>query len=156
MTSTTAQAIELALTAELKNRAAGDPGAGLRLDVSRQLHEAIASASMGPKGRVELDEPQVLALLQKERAKRLESSRIYAEAGEQDRADREADEAAFIAAMLPREPSEAEVRREVRRFLAGTSDRSPKVIGQALAAVREALGPVDGKLASSIVKQEIS
>jgi uncharacterized protein len=97
-----------------------------------------------------------LAVLRRERKRRLEAAGAYREAGRQDLAEGEQAEAQLISAYLPAELSEEELRAIVEQAVRESGAASPKDMGvamkQAMAAVE---GRADGKRVSGLVRASL-
>ena len=95
-----------------------------------------------------------LAVLQRERKRRLESAEAYREAGRDDLAEGEEREAQIIEAYLPQQLSEEELRAIVGDVVAETGAASPKEMGQVMSQVMPKVqGRADGKRVSAVVKE---
>ena len=95
-----------------------------------------------------------LAVLQRERKRRLESAEAYREAGRTDLAEGEEREAELIATYLPEQLSDEELRAIVGDVVAETGASSPKEMGQVMSQVMPKVeGRADGKRVSALVKE---
>lgn len=95
-----------------------------------------------------------IAVLQRERKRRLESAEAFREAGRDDLADAEEREAQLIDAYLPEQLSDDELRAIVGDVVAETGAASPKDMGKVMsAAMPKVKGRADGKRVSAIVKE---
>jgi len=98
-----------------------------------------------------------LAVMRRERKRRLEAAGAYREAGREDLAAGEQNEAELIAAYLPAELSEPElaviVERAVRESGASTAKEMGVAMRQAMAAVD---GRADGKRVSALVRASLA
>ena len=95
-----------------------------------------------------------LAVLQRERKRRLESAEAYREAGRADLAESEEREAELIAGYLPEQLSDEELRAIVGDVVAETGASSPKEMGQVMSQVMPKVeGRADGKRVSALVKE---
>jgi uncharacterized protein YqeY len=95
-----------------------------------------------------------LAVLQRERKRRLESAEAYREAGRADLAESEEREAELIAGYLPEQLSDEELRAIVGDVVAATGASSPKEMGQVMSQVMPKVeGRADGKRVSALVKE---
>lgn len=95
-----------------------------------------------------------VAVLQRERKRRLESAEAYREAGRDDLADAEEREATLIDEYLPEQLSDDELRAIVGDVVAETGASSPKEMGRVMsAAMPKVKGRADGKRVSAIVKE---
>jgi uncharacterized protein len=97
-----------------------------------------------------------LAVLRRERKRRLEAARAYRDAGRLDLAGGEEAEEQLISSYLPAELTEAElkliVEQAVRESGAESSKDMGRVMKQAMAAVD---GRADGKLVSGLVRASL-
>jgi uncharacterized protein YqeY len=97
-----------------------------------------------------------LAVLRRERKRRLEAATAYRDAGREDLASGEQSEAELISAYLPAELSEEDLRVIVERAVRESGAESPKDMGlamkQAMAAVD---GRADGKRVSGLVRASL-
>ncbi len=95
-----------------------------------------------------------LAVLQRERKRRLESAEAYREAGRTDLAEGEEHEAELIAGYLPEQLSDEELRAIVGDVIAEAGASSPKEMGQVMSQVMPKVeGRADGKRVSGLVKE---
>lgn len=95
-----------------------------------------------------------IAVLQRERKRRLESAEAYREAGRTDLAESEEREAELIAGYLPEQLSDEELRAIVGDVVAETGASSPKEMGQVMSHVMPKVeGRADGKRVSGLVKE---
>jgi uncharacterized protein len=97
-----------------------------------------------------------LAVLRRERKRRLEAAAAYREAGREDLAEGEQAEAQLISAYLPAELSDEELRAIVDQAVRESGAESQKDMGaamkQAMAAVE---GRADGKRVSGLVRASL-
>ena len=120
----------------------------LRLVVS-ELQKAHKEASGS--------EAEEVAVLQRERKRRLESAAAYRDAGRQDLAEGEEREAELIAAYLPEQLSDEELHAIVGDVVAETGASSPQEMGKVMSAVMPRVqGRADGKRVSALVKEKLS
>lgn len=97
-----------------------------------------------------------LAVLRRERKRRLESAAAFRDGGRGELADGEEAEARIIEGYLPAEMPEAELRGIVRESIAEAGASSPKDLGQVMkAAMAKVAGRVDGKRVSAIAREEL-
>jgi uncharacterized protein YqeY len=102
-------------------------------------------------------EPDEVAVLQRERKRRIESAEAYREAGREDLASAEEREAAVIDEYLPEQLGDDELRRIVQDVVASSGAASQKDMGRVMAAVMpEVKGRADGRRVSAIVKETLS
>jgi uncharacterized protein len=94
-----------------------------------------------------------LAVLRRERKRRLEAAQAYRDAGQDDRAGAEESEGELIAAYLPPELSEAELREIVAQAVRDSGAQSAKDMGRAMGKAMAAVdGRADGKRVSALVR----
>jgi uncharacterized protein YqeY len=98
-----------------------------------------------------------IAVLQRERKKRLEAAEAYAEAGRGEQAESESFEAELIAAYLPAQLSDEELDQMVTEAIEATGAEGPKQMGQVMGALKEKVaGRADGKRVSTAVKEQLA
>lgn len=94
-----------------------------------------------------------LAVLRRERKRRLEAARAYREAGREDLADGEESEAELIGGYLPAELSDEELRDIVARAVRESGAESVRDMGRAMGSAMAAVdGRADGGRVSGLVK----
>ena len=98
-----------------------------------------------------------LAVLRRERKRRLESARAFSDGDRPELADAEAAEAALIEEYLPAELPDDELRAIVAGAVAETGASSPKDMGQVMkAAMAQVAGRADGKRVSALVQEALT
>jgi uncharacterized protein YqeY len=94
-----------------------------------------------------------LAVLRRERKRRLEAVRAYREAGREDLADGEESEAELIGGYLPAELSDEELREIIARAVRESGAESVRDMGRAMGSAMAAVdGRADGGRVSGLVK----
>ncbi len=94
-----------------------------------------------------------LAVLRRERKRRVEAARAFRDGGREDLAAGEEAEGELIATYLPAELSDEELRAIVKQALADSGAQSPKDMGVAMKhAMAAVAGRADGKRVSGLVK----
>ena len=94
-----------------------------------------------------------LAVLRRERKRRLEAARAYGEAGREDLVRGEESEAQLIGSYLPAELSEQELATIVERAVRDSGAQSAKDMGAAMKQAMAAVdGRADGKRVSGLVR----
>ncbi|MCQ9165525.1 MULTISPECIES: GatB/YqeY domain-containing protein [unclassified Arthrobacter] len=136
-------------------------GNKVALATLRNVLGEIETREKSGKVPVELDDLQVTSLLQKEAAKRRETSAIYAEAGEPGRAAAEIAEAEVIEAYLPQPLTAAEAEAIVDDVIAGLeASEGPLAMRQMGLAMKpitaRIAGRFDGKAVSDMVRKRLS
>ena len=102
-------------------------------------------------------ESDEVAVLQRERKRRLESADAYREAGRDDLAAAEEREAELIAGYLPEQMSDEELAAIVGDVVAETGAASPKEMGRVMSMVMPRVqGRADGKRVSALVKEKLT
>jgi uncharacterized protein YqeY len=97
-----------------------------------------------------------LAVLRRERKRRVEAAGAYREAGREDLATGEESEAELIAGYLPAELSDAELGAIVERAVRESGAQSAKDMGQAMKQAMAAVdGRADGKRVSGLVRASL-
>lgn len=98
-----------------------------------------------------------LAVLRRERKRRVEAASAYREAGRTDLAEGEEREAELIGGYLPAELSEAELKQIVEAAVKESGAQSVRDMGGAMkAAMAKVDGRADGKRVSGLVKAALS
>jgi uncharacterized protein len=98
-----------------------------------------------------------LAVLQRERKRRLEAAEAYREAAREDLAEGEEREAAIIEAYLPEQLSDDELHAIVGDAVAETGASSPREMGKVMSLVMARVqGRADGKRVSALVKEKLT
>jgi len=94
-----------------------------------------------------------LAVLRRERKRRLEAAKAYREGGREDLADGEEAEAKLIGGYLPAELSEEDLRKIVEQAVRDSGAQSLKDMGRAMGSAMAAVdGRADGGRVSGLVK----
>jgi uncharacterized protein YqeY len=97
-----------------------------------------------------------VAVLQRERKKRLEAEQAYRDAGREEQADAEAFEAELIEAYLPDQLSDEELAEMVEAAIAETGATEQRQMGQVMGALMPKVGGrADGKRISSAVREKL-
>lgn len=95
-----------------------------------------------------------VAVLQRERKRRLEAAEAYRDAEREDLAASEEREAAIIEAYMPEQLSDEELRAIVGDVVAESGASSPGEMGKVMSAVMPKVkGRADGKRVSAVVKE---
>lgn len=124
-----------------------------RASALRLITSELQKADKDARG-AEVDE---VAVLQRERKRRLESAEAYREAGRDDLAESEEQEAKLIEGYLPEQLSDDELHAIVGDAVAETGASSPKDMGRVMSAVMPKLGGrADGKRVSQVVREKLT
>jgi uncharacterized protein len=98
-----------------------------------------------------------LAVLRRERKRRLEAATQFRDGGRPELAEQEESEASLIATYLPAEIDDTELDAIVAAAITETGAREPKDMGQVMKAVMAKTGGrADGKRASARVREALS
>ena len=98
-----------------------------------------------------------LAVLRRERKRRLEAAGQFRDGGRPELADREQEEAVLIEGYLPAELDDATLDQLVSDAIAQTGASSPRDMGQVMKAVMtQAQGRADGKRVSARVREALA
>jgi uncharacterized protein YqeY len=118
----------------------------LRLFVNAIQNEAKAKQR-------DLDAPEEIAVLQKQKKQRIEAAEAFEAGGHEDRAAEERAQAAILDVYLPEQLSPAELDDLVRSAIAEVGATSPKDMGAVMKAVQPRIaGRADGKAVSGAVQ----
>jgi uncharacterized protein YqeY len=97
-----------------------------------------------------------VAVLRRERKRRLEAAEQFRNAGRSELADQEETEAGLIEAYLPAELDESELQAMVSEAIAQTGASDPRDLGQVMKVVMgRAAGRADGKRVSERVREAL-
>lgn len=119
----------------------------LRMAMAAAQNQRIA------RGR-DLTDEEVVDVLTKQVKQRRESIAMYRDAGREDRAVAEEEEAAILAEFLPAQLSESEVETMARAAIAETGAASPADLGRVMGRLSpQTRGRADGKLVSEVVRR---
>lgn len=140
------------LTEDMKTAMrAGDKA---RLGVIRLINAAIKQREVDE--RVELDDDQVLAVLEKMLKQRRDSVKQYDDAGRTDLADTERAEMAVIETYLPAQLDEAEVDALLETVIHETGASSMRDMGKVMGLLKQrAAGRADMAVLSQKVKARL-
>ena len=141
------------LTEDMKN--AMRAGEKHRLGVIRLMLAAIKQREIDE--RIELDDTQVLAALEKMLKQRRDSVSQFEAASREDLAIIERDEMTVIEAYLPTKLNDAEIDALVSAAIADTGASSARDMGKVVAAVKEkAAGRADMAVVSGKIKARLA
>jgi uncharacterized protein YqeY len=98
-----------------------------------------------------------IAVLQRERKKRLEAADAYTDGGREDRASVERDEAGLIEAYLPSQLSDEELDALISAAIEESGATEQRQMGQVMSILMPKLGGrADGKRVSAAVQQRLA
>jgi len=126
-----------------------------RLSTLRLLTAAMKQKEVDE--RIELDDAQVLAILEKMIKQRRESIAQFEKAARQDLVDKEKAEVAVLSAYLPQRLSDAEIQKAIETVISETGASGAKDMGKVMAALKSRLaGRADMGQVSNLVKSKLS
>ncbi len=109
-----------------------------RLSAIRLLLAAVKQKEVDE--RIDVDDAQVLAIVDKQIKQRRDSIEQFAKAGRNDLADREKFELEVLSAYLPEQAGDAEIDAEIDAAIAQVGAAAPQAMGKVM-------GVLKGKLA---------
>ncbi|OGY86857.1 MAG: hypothetical protein A2233_05405 [Candidatus Kerfeldbacteria bacterium RIFOXYA2_FULL_38_24] len=122
-----------------------------RLSVLRMLKASLLITAKEKTNQTELADEVVLAVLKKEKKKRLESAEVFAQAKRQDLADKEKREAKIIQEYLPAEISDEIIQKATEEIILQIGKEN---FGAVMGAVMKKMqGRADGNRVKQIVQQ---
>lgn len=125
-----------------------------RLGTLRMLSAAIQRREVDE--RIQLDDAQVIAVIEKLVKQGRESIEQYVKGGRQELADKESTEIAVFQAYLPQQLSEAEIDKLVAEAIAATGAGSIKDMGKVMGVLKPKLqGRADMGLVGSKIKAKL-
>ncbi len=145
----------------LKDRINDDVRAAMRSQDKRRLGALrLITAAIKQREvdeRIALDDPQVLAVLEKMVKQRRDSIAQYQAGNRPDLVDQEDFEVKLIQSYLPAQLSEAEIDRIVSETIAATGASSARDMGKVMGALKSRLaGQADMGAVSNRVRQRLS
>jgi uncharacterized protein len=145
----------------LKERITEDMKSALRSgDKERLATIRLALAAIKQREvdeRISLDDPQVLAVLEKMIKQRREAITQFESGGRADLVAKETAEIGVLQGYLPAQMSEAELDALINEAIAATGAASMKDMGKVMAAVKpKAQGRADMGAVSARIKQRLS
>ncbi|WP_027019221.1 GatB/YqeY domain-containing protein [Corynebacterium sputi] len=148
---------------ELKSQITADMTASMkartkeRTSALRMLKAAIQTEEVSGQ-KHELDDAEIQRVIEREIKKRRESAEVYREAGRDELAEKEEQEAAVFAEYQPRQLNDEELNSLVDTAVSEICGDEPsmKAMGQIMSAAKERAGAsVDGKRLSAAVKSRL-
>ncbi|OYW83698.1 GatB/YqeY [Candidatus Saccharibacteria bacterium 32-49-10] len=132
------------------NRFVGETLRGLKAAI---LDEAIAKN----KRDEGLSDEEIEKIIAREVKKRNESANIYTQAGRDDLAESENQEADVLRAYLPTQLSEEEIKAVVNETVTATGAAGMQDMGKVIGSVKQQLGnSADGATVARMVKEALS
>ncbi len=130
-----------------------------RVSTLRLVNSTFKNADIEARGQSKgpLGDAELLSLLQKMIKQRQESVELYEKGGRPELAQQERDEIAIIAAYLPKQMSEDDVKSAIAEAIGDTGAAGMKDMGKVIAALRaKYAGQMDFAKASALVKGALS
>ena len=145
----------------LKQRIQGDVKAAMKAkDKSRLATLRLVTAAIKQKEvdeRIELDDPQVLAILEKMIKQRRDSIAQYEQAGRSELAAQELSEIEIILGYMPEGLSDNEIATMVDTAISDSGASSMKDMGKVMGQLKPKIqGRADMGQVSALVKQKLS
>jgi uncharacterized protein YqeY len=133
-----------------------DVKVALKAGERERVHALRLIASELQKAAKEGGDDEV-AVLQRERKRRLEAAEAYREGGREDAAAAEDREAEIIASYMPEQISDEELGAIVGDAVAESGASSPQEMGKVMSLVMPKVkGRADGKRVSAAVKEKLA
>ena len=133
-----------------------DVNAALKAGERERVHALRLIASELQKAAKEDGDDEV-AVLQRERKRRLEAAEAYREGGRKDAAAAEEREAEIIASYMPEQISDEELDAIVGDAVAESGASSPQEMGKVMSLVMPKVkGRADGKRVSAAVREKLA
>ena len=127
----------------------------VKLGAIRLLTAAIKQKEVDE--RIEVNDAQVLAIIEKMIKQRKDSISQFEAGGRQDLADAEKVELTILSVYMPAGLSEAEIKAEVQAAVAASGAAGPQDMGKVMAIVKPKLaGRADMTVVSALVKAALS
>lgn len=127
----------------------------VKLGAIRLLTAAIKQKEVDE--RIEVNDAQVLAIIEKMIKQRKDSITQFEAGGRQDLADAEKVELTILSVYMPAGLSEAEIKAEVQAAVAASGASGPQDMGKVMAIVKPKLaGRADMTAVSALVKAALS
>ena len=130
-----------------------------RVSTLRLVNSAVKNADIEARGqgRGPLSDEELLSLLQKMIKQCQESVELFEKGGRLELAQQEREEIAIIAAYLPQQMTEAQMRAAIDAAVAETGAAGMKDMGKVMAALKTRhAGKMDFAKASGLVKARLS
>jgi uncharacterized protein YqeY len=134
-------------------------GDARRVSTLRMVNAAFKNADIEARGqgKAVIGEEDMLSLLQKMIKQRQESVELYDKGGRADLVQQEREEMAIIAAYLPKQMSEDEVKAAIAEAIKDTGAAGMKDMGKVIGALKgKFAGKMDFAKASALVKGMLS
>jgi len=130
-----------------------------KLSTLRMVNSAIKNADIEARGQGKppLSDAELFGVLQKMIKQRQEAVELYDKGGRAELAAQEREEIAILAAYLPKQMSEDDIKAVISAAIAETGAAGMKDIGKVIAALKaKYTGQMDFAKASGLVKAALS
>jgi uncharacterized protein YqeY len=130
-----------------------------RVSTLRMFNSSLKNADIEARGQGKgpLGDDELLGLLQKMIKQRHESIELYEKGGRPELAQRERDEIAILAAYLPKQMSEDDMKAAIAQAVRDTGAAGMKDMGKVIGALKgKYAGQMDFAKASALVKSALS
>jgi len=122
----------------------------------RRLAQALRLIQDAVQQDLKLGKGDEIAVLQRERKKRMESARAFADAGRYEQAEAEKLEADLISEYLPQQLDDEELNRLVSEAIEETGATGQQQMGQVMGLLKDRVaGRADGKRVSTAVREQL-
>ncbi len=126
----------------------------VKLEALRAIKSAILLAKTDGEHKDSLSTDVEMKILQKQYKQRKDAAEQFIQAGRQELADKELEEAAFIEEYLPKMLSADELKVELQKIIEPVGAKAPSDMGKVMGVASKVLaGKADGKAISEMVKQ---
>jgi len=126
----------------------------VKLEALRGVKKEFIEAKTSKGANADLADDEAAKIIQKMVKQRRDTAQVYTEQGRPELAEKELQEADFIAVYLPAQLTDAELEAAVRDIIVQTGVSSPKEMGKVMGVASKALaGKADGKAVSEMVKK---
>ena len=144
------------MSEQLLERIRADTTAAMRAG-EKQRTSALRMIASAVQGAAKEGDDDAVAVLQRERKKRLEAAEAFEEADRAEQAAAERGEAELISGYLPQQLDDAELAALVDDAISATGAGSMQQMGQVMGRVMpEVKGRADGNRVSALVKERLS
>lgn len=124
-----------------------------RLESLRAIKSVILLLKTSPEG---FSEEGAIKKIKSEVKKRKETAEVYVQQNRQDLAEVEIAQAKILEEYLPQQMSEEDIRTAVAQIISETGAKTPAEMGKVMGGFKAKYdGQADGKLVSTIVKEEL-
>ncbi|PHR45097.1 MAG: glutamyl-tRNA amidotransferase [Fluviicola sp.] len=126
-----------------------------RLGALRDIKAKLLNEATSGNG--EMDESKENKIILKLHKQRMDTYKVYMEQGREDLAKEEMFEAKIIENYMPKMMDESEVLGAVKQAISDLGASGPQDMGKVMGTLTKQLaGKADGKLISTLVKQELN